>query len=101
LCFPLLAPGTAALMTTAANDDVILVGGPRDGALVRSVGSAVVELEIDGFIHRYVLTNQHRERDGSAYTVFNYDGEIDPTGAKPGAETPDGGHHDPIDIDER
>jgi hypothetical protein len=81
--------------------DVILVGGPRDAAVVHSVDAAIVELEIDGFIHRYVLTNQRRDRDGNAYTVFNYDGTIDPTGATPGAETPDGGHHDPIDIDER
>jgi hypothetical protein len=87
-------------MTTDTNHDVILVGGPRDGAVVRSAGSAVVELEIDGFIHKYVLTNQRREHDGSSYTVFNYDGEIDPAGAMPGAETPDGGHHDPIDVDE-
>jgi len=86
-------------MSTDTKHDVILVGGPKDGAVVRSAGSAVVELEIDGFIHKYVLTNQHREHDGASYTVFNYDGQIDPTGAMPGAETPDGGHHDPIDVD--
>jgi hypothetical protein len=88
-------------MTTDTNADVILVGGPRDGAVVHSADSAVVELEIDGFIHRYVLTNQHTERDGSSYTVFNYDGMIDPNGAMPGAETPDGGKHNPIDVDGR
>ena len=53
-------------MTTDTNSDVILVGGPRDGALVNSADSAVVELEIDGFIHKYVLTTQHREQDGSS-----------------------------------
>jgi hypothetical protein len=88
-------------MTSDTDSDVLLVGGPQDGATVNSVGSAVVELEIDGFIHRYVLTNQHAERDGSSYTVFNYDGMIDPNGAMPGAETPDGGNHNPIDVDER
>jgi hypothetical protein len=88
-------------MTTNTNSDVILVGGPRDGAVVNSIDSAVVELEIDGFIHRYVLTNQQAERDGSSYTVFNYDGMIDPNGATPGAETPDGGSHDPIKLDEQ
>ncbi|WP_327002274.1 hypothetical protein OHA72_45235 [Dactylosporangium sp. NBC_01737] len=88
-------------MTTDTNYDVILVGGPRDGAVVHSVGSAVVELEIDAFIHRYVLTNRHTEHDGSSYTVFNYDGMIDPKGATPGAETPDGGSHDPMDVDEQ
>jgi hypothetical protein len=78
----------------------MLTGGPRDGLLVRSAGSAVVELEIDGFIHRYVLTAKRQQRDGTSYTVYNYDGQIDPTGAMPGAETPDGGRHHPIDVDE-
>jgi len=87
-------------MTTKTKKDVLLVGGPRDGSIVHSVDSAVVELEIDGFIHKYVLTNQSGERNGSSYTVYNYDGEIDPNGATPGAETPDGGHHDPMNIDE-
>ena len=86
-------------MTTDTNYDIVLVGGPRDGGLMNSVGSAVVELEIDGFIHRYVLTNQHTEQNGSQYTVFNYDGMIDPKGAMPGAETPDGGHHNPVDAE--
>ena len=84
-------------MTTDTNYDVSLTGGPRDGAVVNGVGSAVVEVEIDGLIHRYVLTGKHQD----SYTVFNYDGVIDPTGAQPGAETPDGGHHNPIDVDER
>ena len=88
-------------MTTDTNSDVILVGGPRDGAVVSSVDAAVVELEIDGFIHKYVLTTQHKEQDGASYTVFNYDGMIDPNGAMPGAETPDGGRHDPINLDEQ
>ncbi|MEV4511178.1 hypothetical protein AB0K00_19660 [Dactylosporangium sp. NPDC049525] len=86
-------------MATDTNHDVILAGGPRDGLLVRSAGAAVVELEIDGFIHKYVLTNQRQQRGGTSYSVFNYDGQIDPTGAMPGAETPDGGQHDPIDVD--
>jgi hypothetical protein len=82
-------------MTDNTDHDIVLAGGPRDGTVVRSADSAVVELEIDGFIHRYVLTNQQRD----SHTVFNYDGMIDPTGAMPGVETPDGGHHDPIDLD--
>lgn len=84
-------------MTNNTNPDIILAGGPRDGAVVHSADAAVVELEIDGFIHRYVQTNQQRD----SATVFNYDGVIDPTGAMPGVETPDGGHHDPIDIEPR
>jgi hypothetical protein len=83
-------------MTADTRYDAILVGGPRDGALLHSADAAVVELEIDGFIHRYVVTTTQRESDGGSYTVYNYDGEIDPTGAEPGVETPDGGHHTPI-----
>ena len=84
-------------MTTDTNQDIMLIGGPQDGTVMRSTGSPVVEVETDGFIHRYVLTTQSRDRDGNSYTVFNYDGEIDPSGAMPGIETPDGGHHDPVD----
>ncbi|MFF5232772.1 hypothetical protein [Dactylosporangium sp. NPDC000521] len=87
-------------MTTDTNQDILLVGGPRDGAVVHSPGSAVVEIEIDGFIHKYVLTSKKRQHDGTSYTVYNYDGEIDPRGATPGAETPGGGQHNPINIDE-
>jgi hypothetical protein len=83
-------------MTMSANKDVLLVGGPRDGATVDAAGAAVVELQIEGFIHRYVVTTKHRENGGRSYKVYNYDGEIDPTGAQPGAETPDGGRHNPI-----
>jgi hypothetical protein len=86
-------------MTADTRYDAILVGGPRDGALLHSADTAVVEIEIDGLMHRYVVTTQERENEGRSYTVYNYDGEIDPTGAKPGAETPDGGRHTPIDED--
>ena len=78
-------------MSTDSRHDAILVGGPRDGVLAVSNGVAVMELEIGGFIHRYVVTTKQREHDGGSYTVYNYDGEIDPTGAQPGIETPDGG----------
>jgi hypothetical protein len=83
-------------MTTETHDGVILVGGPRDGLVLDAVPSTVVELEIDGMIHRYVMTTKQRDDGDRSYQVFNYDGEIDPTGAQPGAEIPDGGHHDPI-----
>lgn len=65
-------------MTTDTNNDVMLMGGPQDGALVNSIGSAVVELEIDGLVHSYVLTDRHTERDGSSYTIFKYNGMTDP-----------------------
>ena len=74
----------------------MLVGGPYDGTVIGTVDQAVVELERDGLIHRYVMTSKQRERDGRTYTAFNYDGEIDPSGSQPGIETPDGGHHTPI-----
>jgi len=83
-------------MTTEPHEGVILVGGPRDGTVLDTRDSAVVELEIDGMIHRYVVTTKRRNDGDHSYQVYNYDGEIDPTGAQPGVETPDGGHHDPI-----
>ncbi len=83
-------------MTTETYDGTILVGGPRDGVILGTVDSAVVELEIDGMVHRYVVTTQSRDDGDNAYQVYNYDGEIDPSGAQPGAETPDGGRHNPI-----
>jgi hypothetical protein len=79
--------GTSAGMSTATEEDAIFVGGPRDGALFHSNEAGLVELEIDGMIHRYIRTTQHRERDGRSYLVYNYDGVVDPTGAQSGAET--------------
>jgi hypothetical protein len=83
-------------MDSQTGYDAIFGGGPRDGSLLTSDDEALVEVEIDGLIHRYVVTTKQRERDGVAYTVYNYDGVIDPTGAMPGAETPDGGRHNPV-----
>jgi hypothetical protein len=83
-------------MSHDATHDAIFVGGPRDGSLLNSDGAPLVEISIDGFIHRYVVTTKQRERDGASYVVYNYDGEIDPTGAQPGVETPDGGSHNPV-----
>jgi hypothetical protein len=82
-------------------DDVLLRGGPRDGRVIRRPDSAVAEVEIDGLIHRYVLTTRQDERDGTTYTVFNYDGEIDPSGAMPGAESPSGGRHHPVEVEDQ
>lgn len=74
-------------MTTESQHDAILAGGPRDGVLTAANGTDVMELEIDGLLHRYVVTTKQREQDGRSYTLYNYDGEIDPTGAQPGVET--------------
>jgi hypothetical protein len=79
--------------------DGVLVGGPRDGARLRSEGSAVVELEIEGLLHRYHVTTKRREHDGVPLTVYTYDGVIDPSGAKPGVEKPETGAHAPVDRD--
>ncbi len=67
--------------------NAILVGGPRDGTLFSAQEAAVIELEIDGLVQRYIRTTQHRERDGGSYVVYNFDGEVDPSGAQSGAET--------------
>jgi hypothetical protein len=74
-------------MSTDTEYDAMFVGGPRDGSLLTSNGAPIVEEEIDGFIHRYIVTTKQREQDGSSYAVYNYDGEIDPTGAQSGVET--------------
>jgi len=67
--------------------DAILVGGPRDGTPFTAEDAGLVELEIDGLVHRYIRTTAHRDRDGRSLLVYNYDGEIDPNGAESGAET--------------
>jgi hypothetical protein len=74
-------------MSTDTGLDAIFVGGPRDGSLLNSDDSPLVEVNIDGLVHRYVVTTKTREHDGGSYTVYTYDGEIDPEGAQPGAET--------------
>lgn len=67
--------------------DAILVGGPRDGSPFTAGDAALLELEIDGFVHRYIRTTVSQEHEGREVPVYNYDGEIDPTGAESGAET--------------
>jgi hypothetical protein len=75
-------------VTPSTHQDAIFVGGPRDGNLFTSEEASLVELEIDGMVHRYIRTTRARDRDGTSYTVYNYDGEIDPGGALPGVEGP-------------
>jgi hypothetical protein len=60
------------------DSDAILIGGPRDGVLFRSESAAVVTLEIDGLIHRYLRTTAQREVGDSALPVYNYDGVVRP-----------------------
>lgn len=65
------------------SENAILVGGPRDRTRFVAEDAALVELEIDGLVHRYIRTTQ--SRDG--LTLFAYDGAVDPGGALPGVET--------------
>ncbi|MEV4537496.1 hypothetical protein AB0J82_27335 [Asanoa sp. NPDC049518] len=67
-------------MTTS---DALLQGGPRDGTEFNAEGAGLIELEIDGMMHRYIPT-MRREGDK---TVFTYDGVVDPTGAQDGVES--------------
>jgi hypothetical protein len=70
------------------SDDAVFVGGPNDGATFASDDAAVVEVRLDGLLHRYIRTTQRREGSGgSDPVVYNYDGVIDPSGATPGVET--------------
>ncbi|MCG5438083.1 hypothetical protein [Micromonospora foliorum] len=70
----------------AKDDDAILIGGPRDGSRYAANDAGLVELEIDGLIHRYIHTSQHRQVDGAELRVYNYDGEVSPQGAQSGVE---------------
>jgi hypothetical protein len=81
---------------TQDTGEIMLVGGPYDGTVIGTADQAVIELERDGLIHRYVTTSKRREQEGRSYAAFNYDGTIDPNGSQPGIETPDGGHHTPL-----
>ncbi|MEE6258706.1 hypothetical protein [Plantactinospora sonchi] len=71
-------------MTTQNN--VILLGGPRDGTLAPANDTALIEVELDGLVHRYVQTTATRDRDGATYPVYNYDGEVRPGGSESGVE---------------
>ncbi|GAB3976987.1 hypothetical protein V1634_27145 [Plantactinospora veratri] len=71
-------------MTT--HDDSILIGGPRDESLVAAGDAGLIELEIDGLIHRYIRTTATREVGDGTYRVYNYDGEVAPDGGSSGSE---------------
>jgi hypothetical protein len=74
-------------MSAPDTADAVLVGGPRDQTPFAARDAGLVELEIDGLVHRYIRTTSHRPGNGRDLRVYNYDGEIDPTGAQSGAET--------------
>jgi hypothetical protein len=62
----------------ASDDDAVLVGGPRDTVPFRSDGVALVTMELDGLVHRYIRTTAHRELDHRQVVVYAYDGEVRP-----------------------
>lgn len=67
------------------NTTAHLVGGPRDGSTHDAGDSALLELKIDGMIHRYVRTTKRHDDGG---TLYNYDGMVAPGGGEPGVEDP-------------
>ncbi len=66
--------------------DALLIGGPRNETLFDAQDVALVELEINGLMHRYVRTTRHRDWDGRTLRVYNYDGVFDPDGVRSAAK---------------
>lgn len=66
-------PGDAA----APGINAILIGGPKDQTPFAANEVALVELEIDGLVHRYARTHQKRDWQGRSLLVYNYDGSAD------------------------
>jgi hypothetical protein len=64
------------------NNDVALQGGPKDGDSHPAGDAGLVEVEIDGMVHRYIPTTQHQ----GDRRVYTYDGMVDPRGAQDGVE---------------
>ncbi|GAB2954395.1 hypothetical protein GCM10027280_48490 [Micromonospora polyrhachis] len=73
-------------MTTSKAPDALLLGGPRDGTLFTAEDAAIVQLEIDGLIQRYLRTSRHEQHDGQPLVVFVYDGASGAGGAGSGLE---------------
>jgi hypothetical protein len=69
-----------------ANSQVVLVGGPRDGAVVEAGSPGLLEVEVGGMMHRYIPTKQTRPVDGADLPAYNYDGMVNPAGAEDGVE---------------
>jgi hypothetical protein len=74
-------------MSETVQEHAVYVGGPLDGQAFDADGASLIEAEIDGMVHRYVHTTKHREIAGHRRVVYNYDGEVDPSGAQSGIET--------------
>jgi hypothetical protein len=74
-------------MTTSKEPDAMLLGGPRDGTLFTAEDAAIVQLEIDGLIQRYLRTSRREDHRGQPLVVFVYDGASGPDGGDPAAGT--------------
>jgi hypothetical protein len=72
---------------TATKNDVVLVGGPRDGDTVEAGGAGLLELDVSGMVHRYIPTKQTRPMGDAELQVYNYDGMLNPAGAEDGVES--------------
>jgi hypothetical protein len=59
---------------TQANEG-ILIGGPRDQGQVETIDAAIIHLQVDNLVHRYIRTGQRRTVGGRSLLVYNYDGE--------------------------
>jgi hypothetical protein len=75
----------AAHEAVVTDHDALLQGGPLDGTSMPAGDTGLLELEVDGLIHRYTRTTQRGGPDG-AMIVYAYDGAVDPRGADDGAE---------------
>jgi hypothetical protein len=70
-------------MRTPREPDALLIGGPRNDTSFIANEAAMVELEIDGLVHRYIGTDRRRDHDGRSLVVYTYDGVIRPTDDEP------------------
>lgn len=62
-------------LNDAESANAILLGGPVDQAQVHAADAAVVHLQIENLVHRYVRTDRRRDVDGRSLLAYNYDGE--------------------------
>jgi hypothetical protein len=74
-------------MDTSKAPDAVLLGGPRDGVLFTAEDAAIVQLEVDGLIQRYLRTKRREDHNGMPLVVFVYDGAASPAGRPPAADT--------------
>jgi hypothetical protein len=65
----------ADLNDPQASTNALLLGGPRDRAQVHAADAAVIHLQIENLVHRYIRTERHRDVDGRSLLVYTYDGE--------------------------